>query len=68
MRAGALCAFFGLASPMLVTPTGASAAPFGGVPFVPGSVVVAQGGTIAGNGTATTGAEANLGFSRFHAI
>jgi hypothetical protein len=61
MRAGALCAFFGLASPMLVTPTGASAAPFGGVPFVPGSVVVAQGGTIAGNGTGTTGAEANGG-------
>jgi hypothetical protein len=35
---------------MLVAPSEASAAPFGVGPFAPGSVVVAQGGTIAGTG------------------
>jgi hypothetical protein len=56
---GALCALFALASSMLVAPTEALAAPFGFDPFPPGSVVVAQGGTIAGNGTGTTGVEAD---------
>jgi hypothetical protein len=44
---------------MLVAPTEASAALFAFDPFPPGSVVVAQGGTIAGNGTGTTGVEAD---------
>ena len=52
---GALCALFGLASSVLVAPTGASAASFGFRPFAPGSVVVAQGGTISGNGLGTPG-------------
>jgi streptogramin lyase len=60
VRTGALCAVFGLASSMLVAPTEASATPWFGVgPFAPGSVVVSQGGTIAGNGTGTTGVEAD---------
>ena len=54
MKAGALCTFLGLASSMMVAPTQASAAPFGGVPFAPGSVIVAQGGTIAGNNNTGT--------------
>jgi hypothetical protein len=58
-RFGALCALVGLASSVLVAPTEASAARFGVDPFAPGSVVVAQGGTIAGNGTGTTGIAAN---------
>lgn len=51
-RTEVLCALLGLASSMLIAPTAASAAPIG-VP--PGSVVVAQGGTLAGNGTAGSG-------------
>jgi hypothetical protein len=54
-----LCALFGLANSVLVAPSEVSAAPFGFDPFPPGSVVVAQGGTIAGNGTGTTGVEAD---------
>ena len=50
MKTGALYALVGLASPVLVSPTGASAAPAGIGPFAPGSVVVSQGGTIAGKG------------------
>ena len=58
MRTGVLCAMVGFAGLMLVaTSEGASATDLGG--FRPGSVVVAQGGTIAGNGTGTTGVEAN---------
>jgi hypothetical protein len=57
MRTGAVCALVALASSMLVAPTEASAGPFG--PFAPGSVVVAQGGTIAGTGGSGTGVEAN---------
>ena len=58
MRTGALCGLFGLASSALVAPTEASATGFGPSPFAPGSVVVAQGGTIAGEGVSGTGAEA----------
>src|SRR5277367_6844678 len=61
MKAGSLCALVGLASPVLVAPTAASAAPAGMGPFAPGSVVVSQGGTIAakgGSGKGTT-VEAN---------
>ncbi len=54
-KSEALCAVFALAYSMLVSPTEASAAPFGFGPFAPGSVVVAQGGTISGNGTGTAG-------------
>ena len=50
VKTGALCALLGLASPVLVAPTGASAAPSGAGPFAPGSIVVSQGGTIAGTG------------------
>ncbi len=50
MTAGALCALVGLASPVLVAPSGASAAPSGVGPFAPGSVVVSDGGTIAAAG------------------
>ena len=58
MRIGALCALIGLAGLTLVAPSeGASATGVGR--FRPGSVVVAQGGTIAGNGTGTTGVEAD---------
>ncbi len=57
VRRAALCALFVLASPM-VAPTGASATPFGRHFFPPGSVVVSQGGTLAGDGTGTTGVEA----------
>src|SRR6202042_606586 len=39
-------------------PAGASATPFGRHSFPPGSVVVSQGGTLAGDGTGTTGVEA----------
>ena len=59
MTTAALCALFGLANWVLVAPTEVSAAPFGFDPFPPGSVVVAQGGTIAGNGSGTTGVEAD---------
>ena len=55
---GAVCALFGLASSVLVAPTGASATPSGRHSFPPGSVVVSQGGTLAGDGTGTTGVEA----------
>ncbi len=55
MKAGALCALVGLASPVLVAPTGASAAPAGIGPFAPGSVVVSEGGTIAGTGKSGKG-------------
>ena len=58
MRAGALCALVGLAGFMLVAPSEAASATGVGR-FAPGSVVVSQGGTIAGNGTGTTGSEAN---------
>ena len=54
-RSGALCALFALAGSMLVAPTQASATPFGFRPFAPGSVVVAQGGTISGNGLGSPG-------------
>jgi streptogramin lyase len=57
MRTAALCALFGLASSVLVAPAGAST-PFGRHSFPPGSVVVSQGGTLAGDGTGTTGVEA----------
>lgn len=50
MGTGTLCALFGLAGPVLAAPAQASASPFG-----PGSVVVAQGGTVAGDGTGVTG-------------
>ena len=50
MRTGVVCGLFGLASSALVAPTEASATGFGPSPFAPGSVVVAQGGTIAGEG------------------
>jgi sugar lactone lactonase YvrE len=53
--AGALCALFGLAGAVLVAPTVASASPFGTRPFPPGSVVVGQGGTYAGDGTGIVG-------------
>jgi streptogramin lyase len=59
VRTGALCTLFALASSVLVAPTAASAAPFGFGAFPPGSVVVAEGGTIAGNGTGSTGVEAD---------
>jgi len=55
MTTAALCALFGLANSVLVAPTEVSAAPFGFGPLAPGSVVVAQGGTISGNGTGTPG-------------
>jgi len=63
MKTGALCALVGLASPVLVAPIGASAAPAGIGPFAPGSVVVSQGGTIAGKGGSGKGTtvEANGG-------
>ena len=59
MTTGALCALFALASSVLVAPTGASATPFGGGPFAPGRVVVAQGGTIFGGTNTGTGVELN---------
>src|SRR5580658_2946483 len=59
MTTAALGALFCLAGSVLVAPTEVSATPFGFDPFPPGSVVVAQGGTIAGNGTGTTGVEAD---------
>jgi hypothetical protein len=59
LRTGALCALVALASSVLVATTGASAAPFRGYPFAPGSVVVSQGGTIAGTGVSGTGVKAN---------
>jgi hypothetical protein len=55
MRSAALFAMFALVSPLVVPPPGASAAPFGLGPFAPGSVVVAQGGTISGNDTGVAG-------------
>ncbi len=55
MTTAALCALFCLAGSALVVPTEVSASPFGFDPFPPGSVVVAQGGTIAGNGGGTAG-------------
>jgi hypothetical protein len=54
-KAGALLSLLGLAGSVLVAPTGASAASFGFRSFAPGSVVVAQGGTISGNGLGTPG-------------
>ena len=54
----ALCALVGFAGLMLVAPSEGAFATGAGR-FAPGSVVVAQGGTIAGNGTGTTGVEAN---------
>jgi hypothetical protein len=60
MSSGALCALFALGSSVLVAPTDASATPFGSGPFASGSVVVAQGGTIAaGVVPPGTGVEAN---------
>ena len=47
-RATTVCALFGLASSVLVPMTEASAAPMGTNLFAPGTVVIAQGGTIAG--------------------
>jgi hypothetical protein len=58
-RIGALCGLLALASSMLVAPTAASAAHFRVRPFAPGSVVVAQGGTIAATGVGGTGVKAN---------
>jgi hypothetical protein len=55
MKTGALCALLALASSVLVAPTGASAAPAGIGPFAPGSIVVSQGGTIAGTGKSGKG-------------
>jgi streptogramin lyase len=55
MKTGALCALVGLASPVLVAPTVASAAPAHIGPFAPGSVVVSQGGTIAASGKSGKG-------------
>ena len=52
---GALCALVGLAGSTAVAPTVASAAPLGVGAFAPGSIVVAQGGTIAGTGGSGTG-------------
>ena len=46
---------FALAGSTLVATTQASAAPFGFRPFAPGSVVVAQGSTISGNGLGSPG-------------
>ncbi len=57
--AGALCAIAGLASSLLAAPSEASAATFGLAPFMPGSVVVSQGGTIFGGTNAGTGVELN---------
>jgi hypothetical protein len=57
-RTGVLCTLVGLASSVVVAPTLASATAFGPRSFAPGSVVVAQGGTIAGDGTSGTGVEA----------
>ena len=57
--AGALCAIVGLASSLLAAPNEASAATFGLAPFMPGSVVVSQGGTIFGGTNAGTGVELN---------
>jgi hypothetical protein len=54
-RFAALFAMIAVASPLVGPPTGASATPYGLGPFAPGSVVVAQGGTISGNGTGTAG-------------
>ena len=54
-RTRALCALVGLASPVLVAPTVASAAPAGIGPFAAGSVVVSQGGTIAASGKSGKG-------------
>jgi sugar lactone lactonase YvrE len=48
----------GLASSMLVAPTDTAAAPVGVRPFAPGSVVVSQGGTIAGTGGSGIGTTA----------
>ena len=57
---GDVRALFGMASSALVAPTEASASPFGSGHFVPGSVVVSQGGTIFGGVVPTgTGVEAN---------
>jgi hypothetical protein len=55
MRTGALCALVALASSVLVATTGAWAASYRGQPFAPGSVVVAQGGTIFGDGVGVSG-------------
>ena len=55
----ALCALVGLAVPLLVAATGASATPLGESPFAPGSVVVTQGGTIFGGTNAGTDVELN---------
>jgi streptogramin lyase len=59
MRIGGLCALVALASSMLVAPTAASAAHFGGRPLARGSVVVTQGGTIFGGTNAGSGVELN---------
>jgi hypothetical protein len=48
MRTGMLCGLFGLASSVLVPSTQAWAAPGGVGTLVPGTIVVAQGGTIFG--------------------
>ena len=56
---GALCAIVGLASSLLAAPNEASATAFGLAPFMPGSVVVSQGGTIFGGTNAGTGVELN---------
>jgi hypothetical protein len=59
-RIGALCVLLGLANSLLLTPTEASASPFGPGPFAPGSVVVSQGGEIFGGVISSgTGVEAN---------
>ena len=59
MKTVALGTLVGLAGPMLVAPTGASAAPSGQGPFAPGRVVVAQGGAIFGGSGGGNGVEAN---------
>ena len=59
MTAGALCAIVALANSALVTPTEASASPFGVGRVGPGSVVVTQGGTIFGGTNTGTGVELN---------
>jgi hypothetical protein len=53
-RTRAVWALFALTGSMLVAP-GASATPYGRPSFPPGSVVVAEGGTISGNGLGTPG-------------
>ena len=60
IRAGAACgALLGLACATLAAPTDASATPFGARAFVPGSVVVSQGGAIFGGSGGGNGVEAN---------